>query len=81
MRPDRSGHSRARAAEELAGHVAVATPFSSATCPLTKERLEGYVVECPLHFARFDVRTRKLLSGPVLADEVLVDGDTGYVKR
>jgi nitrite reductase/ring-hydroxylating ferredoxin subunit len=65
----------------LAGHVAVATPFSSATCPLTMGRLEGYVVECPLHFARFDVRTRKLLSGPVSADEVLVDGHTVYVKR
>jgi naphthalene 1,2-dioxygenase system ferredoxin subunit len=48
---------------------------------LTKGRLEGYVVECPLHFARFDVRTGKLLSGPVSADEVLVDGDTVYVKR
>ena len=25
--------------------------------PLSKGRLEGYVVECPLHFARYDVRT------------------------
>ncbi len=81
MRADRSGHSRTRAADGLAGHVAVATPFSSATCPLTKGRLEDYVVECPLHLARFDVRTGKLLSGPVSADEVLVDGDTVYVKR
>jgi len=48
---------------------------------LTKGRLEDYVVECPLHLARFDVRTGKLLSGPVSADEVLVDGDTVYVKR
>jgi len=38
-----------------------------------------------LHFARFDVRTGKLLSGPTAADvptyQVLVDGDTVYVKR
>src|SRR5262245_53749555 len=53
--------------------------------PLSKGRLEGHVVECPLHFARFDVRTGKLESGPVAADvptyEVRVDGDTLYVKR
>ena len=53
--------------------------------PLSKGRLEGYVVECPLHFARFDVRTGELLSGPAAADvpshEVHVEGDTVYVKR
>jgi nitrite reductase/ring-hydroxylating ferredoxin subunit len=53
--------------------------------PLSKGRLEGHVIECPLHFARFDVRTGKLLSGPTAADvptyQVLVDGDTVYVKR
>jgi 3-phenylpropionate/trans-cinnamate dioxygenase ferredoxin subunit len=52
---------------------------------LSKGRLEGYVVECPLHFARYDVRTGALLSGPVAEDipcyEVRVDGDTVYVKR
>jgi nitrite reductase/ring-hydroxylating ferredoxin subunit len=52
---------------------------------LSKGRLEGHVIECPLHFARFDVRTGKLLSGPVSADvptyQVLVEGDTVYVKR
>lgn len=31
---------------------------------LSKGKLEGYVVECPLHFACFDVRSGKLLSGP-----------------
>jgi len=45
----------------------------------------GYVVECPLHYACFDVRTGKLLSGPVAVDvatyEVRVDGDMVYVKR
>jgi nitrite reductase/ring-hydroxylating ferredoxin subunit len=53
--------------------------------PLSKGTLEGHVIECPLHFARFDVRTGKLLSGPTAADvptyPVLVDGDTVYVKR
>src|SRR2546426_3450233 len=32
--------------------------------PLSKGTLEGHVIECPLHFATFDVRTGKLLSGP-----------------
>jgi len=31
---------------------------------LSKGKLKGSVVECPLHFARFDVRTGKALSGP-----------------
>jgi nitrite reductase/ring-hydroxylating ferredoxin subunit len=51
---------------------------------LSKGRLEGYVVECPLHFARYDVRTGALLSGPVAEAvpcyAVQVDGDTVYVK-
>jgi nitrite reductase/ring-hydroxylating ferredoxin subunit len=42
-------------------------------------------VECPLHFAQFDVRTGRFLSGPASADvrayEVQVDGDTLYVRR
>ena len=53
--------------------------------PLSRGTLEGYAVECPLHFARFDVRTGKLLSGPVATDvptyEVRLDGDTVYVRR
>jgi 3-phenylpropionate/trans-cinnamate dioxygenase ferredoxin component len=53
--------------------------------PLSKGTLEGHVVECPLHFATFDVRTGKLLSGPSAADvptyEVQVKDDTVYVKR
>jgi len=53
--------------------------------PLSKGTLEGYVIECPLHFAHFDVRTGELLSGPVAADvpiyEVRVEGDTVYVER
>ncbi|HXJ77596.1 MAG TPA: non-heme iron oxygenase ferredoxin subunit [Candidatus Methylomirabilis sp.] len=53
--------------------------------PLSGGRLDGYVVECPLHFACFDVRTGRLLSGPIADDvpihEVHVDGDVIYVKR
>ena len=53
--------------------------------PLSRGRLEGHVVECPLHLARFDVRTGQLLPGPVAENvavyEVRVDGDMVYVKR
>jgi len=31
--------------------------------PLSRGKLEGYVVVCPRHFARYDVRTGQLLSG------------------
>ncbi len=52
---------------------------------LSKGTLDGHVIECPLHFAQFDVRTGKLLSGPAAADvptyEVQVDGDTVYARR
>jgi len=53
--------------------------------PLSTGSLWGYALECPLHYALFDVRTGKLLNGPVSADvptyEVRVEGDTIYVKR
>ena len=32
---------------------------------LSEGRLDGLVVECPRHFARFDLRTGKVLRGPV----------------
>jgi len=52
---------------------------------LARGKLAGHVVECPLHFARFDVRTGTLLSGPVAEDvpvyEARVEGDMVYVKR
>jgi nitrite reductase/ring-hydroxylating ferredoxin subunit len=52
--------------------------------PLSRGKLDGCVIECPLHFAQFDIRTGKLIDGPISADipvyEVRVDGDTVYVK-
>ena len=56
-----------------------------AGAPLSTGTLAGYVIECPLHYACFDVRTGELLSGPVSGDvptyQVHVDGDTVYVKK
>jgi nitrite reductase/ring-hydroxylating ferredoxin subunit len=51
--------------------------------PLSRGRLDGYIVECPLHFACFDVRTGALISGPVATDvptyQVRVEEGTVYV--
>jgi 3-phenylpropionate/trans-cinnamate dioxygenase ferredoxin component len=53
--------------------------------PLSRGRLDGYAIECPLHFARFDVRTGRLLDGPIAADvpayEVRIAADMVYVRR
>ena len=52
--------------------------------PLSRGRLDGHTVECPLHFAQFDVRTGKLVDGPVSADlpvyQVRVEDGTIFVK-
>ena len=52
--------------------------------PLSRGTLSGYVVECPLHFAQFDIRDGKLVDGPVSADlpvyEVRVEGGTVFVR-
>ena len=53
--------------------------------PLSRGRLLGHLIECPLHFALFDVRTGELVDGPistaVATYEVRVDADTIYIKR
>jgi nitrite reductase/ring-hydroxylating ferredoxin subunit len=53
--------------------------------PLSRGKLIGCLIECPLHFAQFDMRTGKLVDGPVSADiavcEVRVESDIIYVKR
>lgn len=53
--------------------------------PLSRGRLDGYLIECPLHYAQFDVRTGALVNGPVSTAvpvyEVRVEDDTVFVKR
>jgi nitrite reductase/ring-hydroxylating ferredoxin subunit len=53
--------------------------------PLSRGKLDGHIVECPLHFAQFDVRTGKFVDGPMAADvaafAVRIDGDTILVRR
>jgi nitrite reductase/ring-hydroxylating ferredoxin subunit len=52
--------------------------------PLSRGRLVGHLIECPLHFALFDLRTGKLIDGPISTDvpayEVRVEGETVYIK-
>jgi nitrite reductase/ring-hydroxylating ferredoxin subunit len=53
--------------------------------PLSRGRLDGHLIECPLHFAIFDLRTGKLVDGPISADvptyEVRVAEGCVYLKR
>jgi len=53
--------------------------------PLSRGKLAGHRIECPLNYACLAVRTGKLRSGTASADvvtyEVRVEGDTVYVKR
>jgi nitrite reductase/ring-hydroxylating ferredoxin subunit len=53
--------------------------------PLSRGRLAGCLIECPLHFAQFDMRTGELVNGPVSTAvpvyEVRVEDDTVYVRR
>src|SRR5207245_4335777 len=71
------------------GNMAGTFYVSSDACghgwaPLSRGKLEGHVVVCPRHFARYDVRTGQLLSGPLADDvpiyEVRIEEDTVYVK-
>ena len=52
--------------------------------PLSRGKLQGYVIECPLHFAQFDIRNGELVSGPVSIAvpvyEVRVENGTVYIK-
>ena len=53
--------------------------------PLSRGRLIGCLIECPLHFAQFDMRTGKLVDGPVSGDiavyEVRIESSVIYVKQ
>ena len=46
--------------------------------------LDGCVVECPLHFAQFDVRSGKFIDGPYTTDvrsiAVTIEGGVVYVE-
>jgi nitrite reductase/ring-hydroxylating ferredoxin subunit len=52
---------------------------------LSRGTLTGHVVECPLHFAQFDIRDGRLVDGPVSADlpvyEVRIEGDTVFIRH
>lgn len=64
---------------------AIADVCGHKRAPLSRGRLIGGIVECPLHFAQYDLRTGKLVDGPVSADvatfAVRVEGDTVYVRK
>lgn len=51
--------------------------------PLSRGVLDGCQVECPLHFALFDVRDGRFIDGPLSADiptyKVKIEGGTIYV--
>jgi nitrite reductase/ring-hydroxylating ferredoxin subunit len=53
--------------------------------PLSRGKLTGHIVECPLHFAQFDIRNGCFLDGPQSADvpvyEVHVEDGTIYARR
>jgi nitrite reductase/ring-hydroxylating ferredoxin subunit len=61
--------------DDICGHQRV---------PLSGGTLEGHIVECPLHFARYDVRTGKLIDGPIAENvavyETRVEEGVVYVK-
>ena len=52
--------------------------------PLSRGKLDGYLIECPLHYAQFDVRPGELVNGPVSTAvpiyQVCIEGDTVYIK-
>ncbi len=51
--------------------------------PLNEGELNGYVLECPWHFAEFDIRTGKVLRGPARQDlymyTVKIEYDAIYI--
>jgi nitrite reductase/ring-hydroxylating ferredoxin subunit len=74
-------HGRDRVAlANVAGQVfALAAACSHAGASLAKGRLEGFLLECPLHCSRFDVRSGRPSNppaiDPVRTYEIRTDGD------
>jgi 3-phenylpropionate/trans-cinnamate dioxygenase ferredoxin subunit len=66
------------------GFYALRDACGHRNAPLSRGKLIGCLIECPLHFAQFDVRTGELVNGPVSTPvpvyEVRVEDDTVYVK-
>ena len=64
--------------------AAILDECGHATALLSKGKLEGDVIVCPRHFARYDLRTGALVEGPLAEDvpvcEVLVEEGTVYLK-
>jgi nitrite reductase/ring-hydroxylating ferredoxin subunit len=65
-------------------YYAISDVCGHRNAPLSRGKLHGYLIECPLHFAQFDVRTGELVNGPVSTAvavyQVRVDGETVYIK-
>jgi nitrite reductase/ring-hydroxylating ferredoxin subunit len=65
-------------------YYAISDVCGHRNAPLSRGKLAGYLIECPLHFAQFDVRTGELVNGPVSTAvavyQVRVDGETVYIK-
>ena len=61
-------------------HFAISDVCSHGRTLLSGGKLRGHVISCPLHGARFDVRSGKCLSGPAVNDvasfPVILSGDT-----
>jgi len=64
------------ALRDACGHIGV---------PLSFGTLEGYFIECPRHYALFDVRDGAFITGPMSANvpsyKVHVEGDTVFVEQ
>jgi nitrite reductase/ring-hydroxylating ferredoxin subunit len=65
-------------------YYAISDVCGHRNAPLSRGKLDGYLIECPLHFAQFDVRTGELVNGPVSTAvaiyQVRLDGETVYIK-
>ena len=71
-------------ARKTAGEIyALANKCPHMGCPLSRGRLDGYVLQCPCHDWRFDIRTGAFLDAPEIClpryECKISDGDI-YIK-